>query len=251
MSDKLPKVPIAPSSTAPFSAAPSSAARSVGGLYAITPDELPLDQLVPLVRGALAGGARVLQYRRKQTVGAARIDEARTLGALVHAHGAIFIVNDDLALAYEVGADGVHWGRDDADTSDDVALINQVREAKRLSTRRDFIIGLSCYNDIARAQRAARAGCDYIAFGAMFVSSTKPHAIPADATLFAAARSKGLNQPLVAIGGITRDNAASLIAQGADAIAVISDLFDAATPAECEARARTFSALFHHKANHV
>lgn len=229
-------------------------AQRIRGLYAITPDDLPFDQLAILLEGALKGGARIVQYRRKATDRKSQAAEAHALCTLTHQYGALFIVNDDVALAHEVAADGVHWGRDDVGATDLVLLVQEAKTRARSGvTSRDFIVGLSCYNDISRAQLAAQAGCDYIAFGAMFSSATKPNAVVAAPTLFTQTRAMPLCQTLslVAIGGITRDNANTLIAHGADAVAVIRDLFDAPTPEACEARARAFTALFQHKDHHV
>ena len=86
------------------------------------------------------------------------------------------------------------------------------------------IIGVSCYNQLNNAQRAIAQGADYVAFGRFFPSKTKPDAIQADLQLLEQA-SQQLNVPIVAIGGIKRDNAQELIKRGADAIAVINDLF--------------------------
>lgn len=197
------------------------------GLYAITPELADSARLLALAHAALDGGAAVLQYRNKHAGAAQRVREARALQALCRDRQALFIVNDDAALARDVDADGVHLGRDDGD----------VAAARSLLGRR--LIGVSCYDDIALARAAVDAGADYVAFGSVFASATKPAAVRAPLGLFDAAR--GLGVPLVAIGGITLDNAAQAIAAGADCVAVIAGLFDAPDVA---ARARAFSALF-------
>lgn len=196
------------------------------GLYAITPDGADSERLLRLVERALEGGTRLLQYRNKSAAPAQRLAEARALMALCNRHGARLIVNDDLALALEVKAHGLHLGREDGELA---------------AARAAFpgLIGASCYDSLDLARRAAAAGADYIAFGSVFPSSTKPGAVRAPLSLFAAARTLGL--PMVAIGGITLANAPQLVAAGADCLAVISSLFDAPDVA---AAARAFNQLY-------
>lgn len=195
------------------------------GLYAITPDGPDSAQLIEKVRLALEGGIALLQYRRKMISEAARREEAGELVHLARAHNVPFIVNDDVELALAVGANGVHLGRDDAD----VAL-----SKKRLPGK---IVGASCYNDMTLARNAVRAGADYVAFGSVFASPTKPAAVRAPLSLF----EQDLGVPLCAIGGVTLENAPRLIEAGADLLAVISDLFEAP---DIAARARQYGKLF-------
>jgi thiamine-phosphate pyrophosphorylase len=199
------------------------------GLYAITPDEADSVVLEAKVRAALAGGARIVQYRNKFTDKPLRHAQALALRALCRAAGAAFIINDDLALALAIDADGVHLGRDDGD----IAAARQALGPVRL-------LGASCYDRLDLAQRALELGADHIAFGSVFSSPTKPGAVRASLTLFGRARRQW-DAPLIAIGGITADNAREVVAAGADAIAVISALFDAP---HIEARARQFATLF-------
>jgi len=189
--------------------------RKVAGLYAITPDEPRTEILVGKVDQALRGGASVVQYRNKTACPELRREQGRALAALCRAAGAAFIVNDDLALALELVADGVHLGADDGDLAE---------ARKRLGNGK--LLGASCYNRIELAQAAARAGVDYLAFGGVFASGTKPGAVRAPLAIFAEARRSSA-LPLVAIGGITLQNAPQVFAAGADAVAVISALFDA------------------------
>ncbi len=190
------------------------------GLYAITPEGPGLEARV---RAALEGGVALLQYRRKE----GDVTEARRIAALAREFDVPLIVNDDVALALELDAAGAHLGREDGD----------LRDARtRLGGR---ILGASCYNEISRARAAAGAGADYIAFGSVFPSPTKPHAVRAPLALFGEARALGV--PLAAIGGITLENAPALIAAGADLLAVISDLFEAP---DIRARARQYGKLF-------
>ena len=177
------------------------------GLYAITPDA---DDFIERLQQALEGGAALVQYRRKRRDAAA----AREVVRLAHASGVPVIVNDDVELALEVGADGAHLGRADGD----LALARRRLEGK--------LLGASCYDELALARAAVAAGADYVAFGSVFPSPTKPDAVRAPLDLFA--RAKAFGVPLAAIGGITVENAPQAIAAGADLLAVISDLFDAA-----------------------
>lgn len=183
------------------------------GLYAITPDCSDSALLCEKVQRALEGGIALLQYRNKQASPQIRRDEAREVRRLARGYGVPLIVNDDADLALAIGAEGVHLGRDDGDLS-------AVRA--KMSGK---LLGASCYADLALAQKAVAEGADYIAFGSVFASGTKPAAVRAPLSLFGAARELGV--PLCAIGGITLDNAPRALAAGADLLAVISDLFDA------------------------
>lgn len=197
------------------------------GLYAITQTEgKTIAQVLAEVDAALRGGAVVVQYRDKQPLDAARL--ARELLVVCHAYQVPLLINDSVELAAEIGADGVHLGRDDGDIA-----------AARTALGSHAIIGVSCYNDVDRATRAERAGADYVAFGRFFASGSKPLAAPADIATLSLAKQT-LNVPIVAIGGILPDNAGQLLAAGADLLAVIGGLFDA----EPLPAARRFQALF-------
>jgi thiamine-phosphate pyrophosphorylase len=204
--------------------------RRLRGLYAIA-DTLYLGDatLATAVEQALRGGARAIQYRDKTHSAAERSRDAQTLRALCREYAAIFIVNDDVALARAARADGVHLGRDDTTI-----------DAARLALGADALIGVSCYNDSQRAEQAVRGGADYIAFGSFFPSRTKPHAVRAEPALLRAARRR-FDLPLVAIGGITPENGMALIGAGADALAVISGVFD---QPDVEQAARRYARLF-------
>lgn len=196
------------------------------GLYAIS--DGPREDFLAACTAALEGGARILQYRDKTTDASRRLDEARALRSLCARFGVPLIVNDDVELAAAVGAAGVHLGEDDGDLA-----------SARTRLGANAIIGVSCYDSLERARHFAAAGADYLAFGAFFPSPTKPHARRATLELLRDARAFG--KPLVAIGGIDVDNAAPLIAAGADSIAVISALFGAK---DVRAQARRFASLF-------
>ncbi|MEK7321526.1 MAG: thiamine phosphate synthase [Pseudomonadota bacterium] len=184
------------------------------GLYAITDPALtPPSRMVETVRAALAGGAVLIQYRDKLSVAADKRHLAVALLRVCRVAQTPLIINDDLELAADIGADGVHLGRDDA-------AIAAARA--RLGPR--VLIGVSCYNDFSRATAAVQAGADYIAFGRYFASRTKPAAAPADLELLTRARRE-LPVPVAAIGGITAGNGGALIAAGADLLAVIHGVF--------------------------
>jgi thiamine-phosphate pyrophosphorylase len=189
--------------------------RRLAGLYAITPDEANTEILVRKLGQALSGGATAVQYRNKTASPELRFEQARALAALCRESGVPFIINDDLALALTLDADGAHLGADDGDLAD-----------ARLRLGQGKLLGASCYNRLELAEAAVRAGADYLAFGSVFSSSTKPGAVRAPLTLFAEARRR-FSLPLVAIGGITLQNAHQAFAAGADAVAVISAVFDA------------------------
>lgn len=203
--------------------------RIIHGLYAITPDEPDTAALLQQVEQALRGGARILQYRNKLADAPLRQQQASALRDLTRRYGATFIVNDDVGLAAHVAADGVHLGANDGA----IAAAREVLGESRL-------IGASCYNRAPLARDAVRQGADYVAFGAFFPSGVKPHAVRAEAPLLRQARQE-LKLPLVAIGGITLANGGQLVTAGADALAVISALWQAP---DIEQAARHFSNLF-------
>lgn len=202
--------------------------RHIRGVYAITPEMHNDAALTILVEQALAGGVRILQYRHKNLSPTQVMRQALACQELCKKANALFVVNDSASFAARIGAVACHLGRDDG----------TVAAARAALTH--GIIGVSCYNDLARAHQLALEGADYLAFGAAFKSTVKPNAPHADLSVFKAARV-AFKLPIVAIGGITLTNAPTLIDAGVDAIAVISDLFSAP---DVEARARAFSGLF-------
>ena len=206
-------------------------ARRVAGLYALTPDVDDTPRLLAQVAAALDGGAAAVQYRHKTASATLRREQAAALAHLHAARDALFIVNDDAALAAAVGADGVHLGEGDGDIA-----------AARARLGPERLIGVSCYNDFARAASAVAAGADYVAFGSFFPSPTKSDARHADIALLARARALGV--PVVAIGGIDAGNARALIDAGADAVAVISAVFAFDRCSEITAAAAALAACF-------
>ncbi len=197
------------------------------GLYAITqPEHKSIDQVVREVEAALKGGAMVVQYRDKNPIDAVFL--ARQLLELCHTYHVPLLINDSVDLALEVGADGVHLGKDDGDLAE---------ARKRLGP--DAIIGVSCYNDLAKALAAVKHGATYVAFGRFFPSGSKPLASPADTDTLRQAKRQ-IEVPLVAIGGILPENGGQLLAAGADLLAVIGGLFDH----DPQASASAYRALF-------
>jgi thiamine-phosphate pyrophosphorylase len=195
------------------------------GLYAITPDTADTGVLLRKVEEALKAGVAMLQYRNKMLSKDRRLLQARELAPLARGYGVPLIVNDDVEIALAVGANGAHVGQSDGDLA-----VARAQLAGR-------ILGASCYDDLDKAKAAVRAGADYVAFGSVFPSPTKPDAVRAPLSLF----GNNLKVPLCAIGGITLDNAPALIAAGASLLAVISDLFDAP---DIAARAGEYRKLF-------
>jgi thiamine-phosphate pyrophosphorylase len=201
------------------------------GLYAITQDNLPTDTLLAGVDAILQGGCKLVQYRNKQQCRDRMLQEVRELLALCHRYGATLLINDDVELAVTAGAHGVHLGQEDMP-------IQQARDILGPQA----IIGITCHNSIALAEEAQLAGADYVAFGRFFPSDTKHSAPPAELTVLLVAKQR-LNIPVVAIGGITLDNAPAVLSAGADILAVVGDLFNAP---DITARSQSYSDLFTH-----
>lgn len=200
------------------------------GLYAITDNKLiKADEFIHKVEQAIIGGAQIIQYRDKSNEYQLRLEQAQALSQLCHKYQIPLIINDDVALAQQVGADGVHLGRDDANISSARALLGE-----------QAIIGISCYNQFSLALDAVKAGTNYVAFGRFFNSATKPNATRCSVEVLRQARQR-LNCPLVAIGGITPDNGKELIKAGADCLAVIHGLFG---QADVTAAAQNYAKIF-------
>lgn len=186
----------------------------ISGLYVITDTNL-MDQvnIVQKVEQAVQGGAKIVQFRDKISSFEIKLNLAKKLKTLCQKNNTLFIINDDIQLAKQVKADGVHIGKEDDD----------ILEAKK-QLGESAVIGVSCYNDIQRAQKMQNLGATYVAFGRFFPSKTKPHAPPADLSTIQQAK-KQLKIPVVTIGGIDHSNAKTLIDAGADSIAVIQGVF--------------------------
>jgi thiamine-phosphate pyrophosphorylase len=205
------------------------AALAIRGLYAVTPDVGDTQRLVGMVRSALDGGVRLFQYRNKTGDAALRLQQARALKTVCALTGAVLIVNDHVELAVEVDADGVHLGGEDASA-----------HAARQALGPDKLLGISCYRSVELARAAVRDGADHVAFGSFFPSRVKPDAVRAPLELLVEAKRE-LTVPIVAIGGITSETARRLVSAGADAVAVISDIFQAS---DIEAAAARYASVF-------
>ena len=202
----------------------------IAGLYAITPDLEDTEKLCHMVEASILGGARVVQYRNKVADAGLRISQASALLPICRKHHIPFIINDHLDLFLQLDADGIHIGSDDGNIAEIRSKIGKNK-----------VLGVSCYTDFDNAKKAREQGADYVAFGACFPSKTKPNAPRAGLDLFTQAKS--LNIPAVAIGGITLENAGSVIHAGASALAVIGELFNRDTQ-QIESIAQQFSSLF-------
>lgn len=212
----------------------------ISGLYAITPDEQNTEVLLAKVEAALQGGVSLLQYRNKRADHKLQTQQARAILPLCRQYQVPFIINDSIKLCLTLDADGVHLGADDGNLSEARARLGENK-----------ILGASCYNRLELAVAAQQAGADYVAFGACFASGTKPGAPVAPLNLFAQAKQV-IGIPLVAIGGITLDNAMQVKQAGAAAIAVVGALFNAEAHESADSRpnqavteaARQFSQFF-------
>lgn len=201
------------------------------GLYAITDSQLLAGRFLSHVEAALEGGVCLLQYRDKGDDAARRLREAEALLKLCEQYGTGLIINDDAELAARLGV-GVHLGQTDGPLTPARALLG-----------RQAVIGSTCHASLELAAQAAGEGASYVAFGRFFNSVTKPGAPAASVDLLEQARVQ-VKLPIAVIGGITLDNAAPLIAHGADLLAVIHGLFGADSAQEVTRRARAFNALF-------
>lgn len=215
---------------------PRTHARLMRGLYAITPETGDSALLAGKVGAAVRGGATVVQYRNKAADWNLAVYQAQRLREITRALGSLLVINDNIELALLVKADALHLGKDDGDMLELIAVCH----------RQNLLVGVSCYNELARGEAAAAAGADYLAFGSFFASPTKPAALRADTQLIGIAKSM-FRVPIVGIGGITIDNGQQLIACGVDVLAVISSLFDFDDVHSIERRAREFTKLFEYK----
>lgn len=205
------------------------------GVYAITDDRLQApERLLESVRQALQGGISLLQYRSKNPDREQRQRQAGLLAALCRQYSVPLLINDDIQLCLDCGADGVHLGQSDQSVAAARALLGD-----------KAIVGVTCHNSLALAMQAQQQGASYAAFGRFFPSRTKPSAPAAELAVLTEARAQ-LAIPVIAIGGINADNGASVIAAGADMIAVIDFLF---AGADTKSRAQQLVNLFSSSAN--
>ena len=184
-------------------------------LYLISPAEITLDAFAPRLEEALtAGDVAAFQLRLKPAGDEEIYKAAEALLPICHNHHVPLILNDRMDLARDVGADGVHLGQSDG----------TVAEARR-KLGLDAMIGVTCHNSRHMAFMAGEAGADYIAFGAFFPTKTKKTKYTAEPDLLEW-WSDISEIPVVAIGGITQQNCAPLIAAGAHFMAVSSGVWD-------------------------
>ena len=201
----------------------------IKGLYAITPDSADLNTLIQKTKSAIEGGAFMVQYRSKIQDRDVKMQQCAAILRLCREYEIPCIVNDDVDMCRILEADGVHLGEKD----DNIAEVRHI-------LGEDAIIGSSCYDQLDRAKSAQKEGASYVAFGAMFPTSTKPNAPRATLALLKEAKRE-IQIPIVAIGGITVNNAHDVIKTGIDAIAVITSLYEAKSIKET---AETLSKMF-------
>ncbi len=203
--------------------------KNLHGLYVITDSTLCSTDIVKKVEAAIAGGAQIIQYRNKNASSQQQLNEAQALRSLCQQQQRTFIINDNVSLAMAVNADGVHLGQNDTN----IATAREQLGANK-------IIGVTCHSDMAMAKIAQQQGANYVAFGRFYPSQTKPDAPPAELDILCQAQSQ-LQLPIVAIGGITIENANTLIKAGADMLAVIHAVF---AQNDIKAAAQKLSQLF-------
>ena len=208
---------------------------NIRGLYALTPSAENEETLLKQLTQALEGGVKFVQYREKTLNHDDQMHRAKLLNSLCKRYGATLIINDSPELVSAVGAGGIHVGQDDMSTAEARATLGP-----------GTLIGASCYASIERAEQAVEEGADYVAFGSVFPSETKPEAVHCPLSVITHARQK-LTCPIVAIGGISLENATSVIRSGADALAVISGLFD---QPDVESAAKEFAKIWETAAAH-
>ncbi len=189
------------------------------GLYVITEDQtLEFEELVEKTEVILKNNISILQYRKKNTPFKEKVKQAAILKELCNVHKTMFIINDDIELAQEIDSDGIHLGEDDISCQQARSILGE-----------DKIIGISCYNDLKRARQAYQDSADYLAFGAMFATTTKHNTKKASPDLLTRAKLD-CPVPLVAIGGITPENCLAILMAGADLLAVVSCVYHTKHP---------------------
>lgn len=202
----------------------------IKGLYVITPDMADLNTLIHKTKLAIEGGASMVQYRSKMLDRDVKMQQSAAILRLCRQYDVPCVINDDVEMCRILEADGVHLGEKD----------DNIEEVRRILGE-DAIIGSSCYNQLERAKQAQKEGASYVAFGTMFPTPTKPSAPRATLALLKEAKRE-IHIPIVAIGGITMNNAHDVIETGIDAIAVITSLYEAKSIKET---AETFLKMFH------
>jgi thiamine-phosphate pyrophosphorylase len=199
------------------------------GLYIVTPDWDDTQKLLKVTELALRGGAALVQYRHKHADAALRQEQAAGLLTLCRRYQRAFIVNDHVELCMALDADGVHVG----ETDDSIAQVRAALGPGKL-------VGASCYGSLQLAHDAHQAGASYVAFGGFYPSRVKKYPVTTPPAIIAQSKA-AIPLPSVVIGGMTHENAAPLVAAGADMVAAISSVYMAENP---EAAAREFARLF-------
>lgn len=193
---------------------------NLNGLYVITDKKLiSRDKFVATVEKSIRGGARIIQLREKGTPEDEIIELGSELLKLTKKYNVPLIINDSPELAKEIGADGVHLGGDD----------KSIEEARDILGR-NSIIGATCYNEIEIGLSAVRNGADYVAFGTPYYTPTKPERQPTSLETLIQAVKLITEIPIFAIGGITIENANTILDTGVDGIAVITSIFGSPNP---------------------
>jgi len=199
------------------------------GLYVISDDIFtPKGTLIAQVEEALKGGARVVQLRDKKNNLDSIKNMAFELEKLCKKYNAVFILNDKVELAIELGLSGLHIGKSDHHRVEEI--------------RKNFAgyLGVSCYGDVAFGKKMQDIGVDYVAFGSFFASPTKPHSNVVDLEVLKKAKQE-LNIPICAIGGLNSDNIADIMQHKPDMIALISDIWKSEN---IQNRAQFFASLY-------
>jgi thiamine-phosphate pyrophosphorylase len=203
----------------------------INGLYVITDEKLiPRKRFVETVEKAIKGGAKIVQLREKKSSRDEILRLAGELLKLTRRYNVPLIINDNLEIARDLAAEGVHLGQDDA----------SLAEARRVLGN-SAIIGVSCYSSIERGIEAYKQGADYLAFGTPFFTPTKPDRQPTSFEILKEAKRVIPKIPIFAIGGITPQNVGSVLETGVDGIAVITSVFGSSDP---EKVSRQLSAFF-------
>lgn len=200
------------------------------GLYVLTDcDNYGGNQFLEKTEAILESGIAMLQHRNKKDSADVRLEQAKKLQHLCRQYDVPLIINDDIELAKKIHADGIHLGSNDLPCAE-----------ARIQSGTGHIIGISCYNSLARAINAESDGADYVAFGSFYPSTTKPDAVSADLELLQSAK-KHIKLPIVAIGGITPENAKPLLQAGSDFLAVSRAIYGVENPA---GEVKKFNQLF-------
>ena len=205
------------------------------GLYLITNDD-PFDVLIQKLQVALATQKiAILQYRRKKVAKVDQPFEVEQIKKLCEQYQTPFVINDDLSLAEQFGL-GVHLGQDDGEITDAVARLPS-----------SVIIGRTCLNSLDLAQKAIAEGATYVAFGAVYATSTKPEAGQVGLEVIQQAHQQ-FSVPVCAIGGLSAENSKVVIESGADLCAVISDILGRSIQ-DIPARIAVWDGLFQETTN--